>query len=156
MYHISVQRAVSPISVPSTVQLKNWVKSALKNQLPSAELTIRIVDKEEMTFLNSTYRHKNKPTNVLSFPSELPEELKIDVPILGDIVICAEVIEEEAKEQHKQTNAHWAHMVVHGVLHLLGYDHEIDQDAEKMEAEEIIILKSLGFSDPYQIVEKGE
>lgn len=156
MYEIIVQRVVAAQSLPTTAKLKRWATTALKTKVPAAELTIRIVDKTEITELNSTYRHKNKPTNVLSFPFDMPDELEDEIPLLGDIVICAEVIEEEAREQQKTTEAHWAHMVVHGVLHLLGYDHEEDEDAEVMEAEEVMILKTLGFSNPYQISEQGE
>jgi probable rRNA maturation factor len=150
-YDITIQRIVAPKSLPSTAQLKQWTKAVLKNRIPAAELTIRIVDKNEITELNSTYRQKNKPTNVLSFPFDMPEELDDETPLLGDIVICAEVIEEEAAEQDKSIESHWAHMVVHGTLHLLGYDHVEDQEAEIMEAEEIKILASLGFNNPYQI-----
>jgi len=155
MYEITVQRIASAKS-PSTAKFKRWAITALTKKMPSAEITIRIVDKDEMTELNSTYRQKNKPTNVLSFPFDMPEELEEDTPLLGDIVICAAVIAEEAIAQEKSAEAHWAHMVVHGILHLLGYDHEQDQDAEVMEAEEIKILHSLGFNNPYQVNEKGE
>jgi probable rRNA maturation factor len=151
MYEISVQRVIASKSLPTTAKFKRWATTALKEKIPEAELTIRIVDKTEMTELNHTYRQKNKPTNVLSFPFEMPEELTEETPILGDIIICAEVIEEEAMTQKKSLEAHWAHMVVHGTLHLLGYDHEQDQDADIMEAEEIKILQALGFNNPYQI-----
>lgn len=154
MYHITVQRVASSHSIPSAADFKKWVKAALADQMDSAELTIRIVDLQEMIHLNSIYRKKNKPTNVLSFPFEMPSDCDIDIPILGDIVICAKVIEEEALAQHKTLKAHWAHMTVHGVLHLMGYDHELDSDAEKMEAEEIIILKKLGFDNPYEILKE--
>lgn len=153
MYEVIVQRAVPAKSLPSAAKLKNWAIAALTKKIKSAELTIRIVDKAEMTELNSTYRHKNKPTNVLSFPFDMPEEYD-EIPLLGDIVICADVIKEEAQEQQKTPAAHWAHMVVHGTLHLLGYDHEKNDEAEIMEAEEIEILHDLGFANPYQ--EKGE
>lgn len=153
MYDITIQRVIAAQSLPSAIKFKRWVKTVLKNKIPSAELTIRIVDKNEMTELNSTYRHKKKPTNVLSFPFDMPEECE-ETLILGDIVICADVIREEAMAQDKTLEAHWAHMVVHGTLHLLGYDHENNDDAEKMEAEEINILKTLGFSNPYYV--KGE
>jgi probable rRNA maturation factor len=155
MYQIIVQRAVSNIPIPSTAQFKRWAKAVLQEKMSNAEITIRIVDKDEITTLNSTYRHKNKPTNVLSFPFEMPEDVKLDVPILGDIIICAEVIIEEAHEQNKKVNAHWAHMVVHGILHLLGHDHEKDDEAKIMEAEEISILEELGFPNPYEMTEKG-
>lgn len=155
MYQIIVQRVVKGVdlSIPSTAKLKQWAKQALQAKLSDAELTIRIVDKAEIQTLNSTYRHKDKPTNVLSFPFETPPDVDIETPILGDIVICAEVILEEARDQKKTLEAHWAHMIVHGILHLLGYDHENDADATIMENEEIEILKKLGFSNPYQIVE---
>jgi probable rRNA maturation factor len=156
MYEIIVQRVVQSKSLPTTAKLKRWATGVLTNKLSHAELTIRIVDKQEITELNSTYRHKNKPTNVLSFPFDMPPELKDETPILGDIIICAEVIAEEAEAQEKTLEAHWAHMVVHGTLHLLGFDHENDQDAEVMEAEEIKILQTFGFNDPYQVSEQGE
>ncbi|HSW92799.1 MAG TPA: rRNA maturation RNase YbeY [Gammaproteobacteria bacterium] len=149
MYEITVQRAVFGLTLPTTPTFKRWVKTVLKNKMPSAELTIRIVDKNEMTELNSTYRKKNKPTNVLSFPFDRPDHLDDELPILGDIVICAEVIEEEANQQQKSVESHWAHMVVHGTLHLLGYDHEKNDDAEIMEAEEIRFLSLLGYDNPY-------
>jgi probable rRNA maturation factor len=153
MSSIEVQRVVSHSSIPTSTQLKSWAKAALAKEMLKAELTIRIVDKEEIQMLNSTYRHKNKPTNVLSFPFEMPDGVEMDAPILGDIIICADVILEEAKEQDKTYAAHWAHMVVHGILHLQGYDHENDHDAEIMEAKEIKILKKLGFDNPYQVRE---
>jgi probable rRNA maturation factor len=149
MFQITVQRAAIDNSTPRVAQLKQWAKAVLQNKTSSAELTIRIVGKDEMTMLNSTYRQKHKPTNVLSFPFEMPLGVEIDMPILGDIVICAEVIQEEAIAQHKAVEAHWAHMVVHGTLHLLGFDHEKDDEAEIMETEEVAILKKLGFSNPY-------
>lgn len=153
MQNVLVQWAIPKPSSPTTKQLKYWAKETLLLKSPHAEVTIRIVDPKEMITLNHTYRHKNKVTNVLSFPFEMPEGVELPISILGDIVICAEVIEQEALEQAKELNAHWAHMVVHGILHLLGYDHEEDEQAELMEAEEIIILKKLGFNNPYQIVE---
>lgn len=156
MYEISIQRAVKKKSLPENAKFKQWATGVLQNKVPSGEITIRIVEKEEITELNSTYRQKNKPTNVLSFPfDDMPEELSDETPLLGDIIICADVIEEEALEQHKTVESHWAHMVVHGTLHLLGYDHEKDHDAEIMEAEEIKILNMLGFSNPYEI-KQGE
>lgn len=156
MYHILVQRVASNIKFPSSIKLKKWAKEVLEKKIAAAELTLRIVNKDEMTTLNATYRHKNKPTNVLSFPFEMPADVEMDTPILGDIVICAEVIKEEANQQNKSIDAHWAHMIVHGILHLLGYDHENDADAEIMETEEITILKGLGFDNPYHILENGK
>ncbi len=156
MYDITVQRVVAGPSLPTTAKLKLWATTALTNKIPAAELTIRIVDKAEITTLNSTYRHKHTPTNVLSFPFDMPEECADECFTLGDIIICADVIFEEALLQQKTLEAHWAHMVVHGILHLLGYDHENETDAEKMESEEINILRKLGFSNPYQVSEKGD
>ncbi|HSW69204.1 MAG TPA: rRNA maturation RNase YbeY [Gammaproteobacteria bacterium] len=155
MYDIIIQRTVAGKSLPTAAKLKRWVTAALKNKMESAELTIRIVDKAEITELNSTYRKKNKPTNVLSFPFDMPEECD-EIHILGDIIICADVVHEEALEQDKTLEAHFAHMVVHGTLHLLGYDHEKDSDAEIMEAEEIKILNNLGINNPYQVVKNNE
>ena len=103
-----------------------------------------------MSELNSTYRQKNGLTNVLSFPFTMPEDVQIDIPILGDIVVCAEVVNREADEQSKPQEAHWAHMIVHGVFHLLGYDHETDKDAEIMESLETEIMQSLGYANPYE------
>jgi probable rRNA maturation factor len=153
MYHIVIQQAAKKAVIPEESLLRKWAESALRNQqLSAAEITLRIVNVAEMTELNTTYRHKIGPTNVLSFPFSMPEEVEIEteVPILGDIVICAEVVNREATEQNKPAEAHWAHMVVHGVFHLLGYDHETDQDAEKMETLEIIVMHHLGFANPYE------
>lgn len=151
MYRITIQNATSNKAlVPKAALLREWATKALNGQTASAEVTLRIVDVAEMTELNSTYRKKSGPTNVLSFPFEMPEEVQIESDTLGDIVICAEVVSNEAKAQHKTPMAHWAHMVVHGVFHLLGYDHELDDDAVEMEALEIEVMKKLGFSNPYE------
>ncbi len=154
MIDITVQRAIKNISAPTTTQLRLWAKEALHEKMLSCELTIRIVDENEITALNSTYRHKNGPTNVLSFPFDMPEEMAAEPTVLGDIVICAAVVNREADEQHKSAESHWAHMVVHGVLHLLGYDHEIENEAVLMEAQEIQILQGLGYKNPYLTNEK--
>ncbi|WP_235603181.1 rRNA maturation RNase YbeY [Piscirickettsia litoralis] len=135
--------------LPSEEKMTSWIKQVLqKNQRNQAELCVRIVAEGEIQDLNATYRQKNKPTNVLSFPAELPEEIKS--PLLGDIVICKAIVEQEAVVQEKSLEAHWAHMLVHGVLHLLGFDHIDDKEAEAMEALEIDILMQLGYSNPYQ------
>lgn len=155
MLKIQVQRASRKGFAPDAKELRRWAKQALSDkELSSAELTIRIVNEEEMTSLNETYRHKTGPTNVLSFPFDQPEEIDMpenimDLPLLGDIIICAAVVNREAMQQHKSAEAHWAHMVVHGVLHLLGHDHIIESEADIMEALEINTLKILGFSNPY-------
>ena len=150
MYQVTIQYTIKKIDLPSQSQLKRWSKQVLKLKTTAAELNIRIVDTTEMTELNTQYRHKPSSTNVLSFPFDMPEEIEDEIPFLGDIVICAEVVNQEALQQNKSKEAHWAHMVVHGTLHLLGYDHETDADAAIMEPQEITILQSLGFPNPYQ------
>ena len=117
------------------------------HQHGDAELLIRLVDRRESRQLNTRYRHKNNATNVLSFPADLPEE--VGLALLGDIVICAPVVAEEARDQHKTAEAHWAHLTIHGILHLLGHDHQLEEEAAEMESIESRILKSLGFPDPY-------
>ena len=132
---------------PSINDFQAWADLALRDD-KAAQLSIRIVDESESQHLNNTYRGKDKPTNVLSFPMDIPEEF--DVPMLGDLVICAPVVAREAREQHKSLQAHWAHMVIHGMLHLQGYDHISDDEAEQMEALEIKLLQQLGYDNPYQ------
>jgi probable rRNA maturation factor len=147
------QNSASTKDLPSKQQLHDWVSAALEQaeyQHP-AQLTIRVVDGEEMTQLNQTYRHKDGATNVLSFPFEAPAQ--VPLPLLGDVVICAPVVAQEAQQQQKTLIQHWAHMVVHGVLHLLGYDHITEIQAQKMEHMEIAILSRLGFANPYHITE---
>lgn len=145
---LDVQYATTSDDLPTQAQLTLWAKTAIGDCMDQAELTIRIVDSRESQMLNSTYRGKDKPTNVLSFPFEAPPE--IELPLLGDLVICAAVVENEAREQQKSLEAHWAHMVVHGCLHLLGYDHIEDEEAEEMESLETQLIVSLGFTDPYK------
>lgn len=156
MYHIMIQRATREATAPTAVELRRWARRALRDWMPAAELTIRLVNEKEMTALNSTYRHKDGTTNVLSFPFDMPDDCDMDVPLLGDLVICSAVVNREAIEQDKTAAAHWAHMVVHGCLHLLGFDHENDTDAEVMETEEIRILKALHFNNPYYLQEQGK
>lgn len=148
---VDLQIASEAEALPGEQAFKRWVTSALNNapeySAKEAELSIRIVDQAESQSLNHEYRGKDKPTNVLSFPFESPEH--IELSLLGDLIICAPVVANEAAEQSKTLQAHWAHMVVHGVLHLLGYDHIEDDEAEEMEALETQILSQLGFSDPY-------
>lgn len=132
---------------PSPSQLRVWVDAALAGRRTGAELTVRIVSKHEIQTLNRDYRHKDAPTNVLSFPFEVPAG--VDLPLLGDVVICADVVADEAARMGMSPQAHWAHMVVHGVLHLLGYDHVEEHDAQQMEGEESRILVELGYADPY-------
>jgi len=135
-------------STPDVETFEQWVNAALSERYDHAELSMRIVDEEEMKDLNNQFREQDKPTNVLSFPAELPEGP--DIPLLGDIAICAPIVEREAGEQNKPITSHYAHMAVHGSLHLAGYDHIDDQEAEEMEALEITILRQLGFENPYE------
>ncbi|OWL91073.1 rRNA maturation RNase YbeY [Halopseudomonas aestusnigri] len=143
---LDIQRASSAPDQPDDDSFIRWVGLALGTGT-DRELTIRLVDADEGRQLNSTYRGKDYATNVLSFPADLPPEL--DLPLLGDLVICAPVVAREADEQGKPLLAHWAHMVIHGCLHLLGYDHIEDADAEEMEALERELLAELGIADPY-------
>jgi len=135
------------VGVPTEERFRSWAEVALEGRRSQAELVIRIVDEEEGQTLNRDYRDRDYPTNVLSFPFTPPPPVESD--LLGDLVICAPVVAREALEQQKTLDAHWAHMVVHGVLHLLGYDHLDDDEAEQMEALERAILQRLGFADPY-------
>ena len=143
---LAIQNVTSTTPVPSSKQFDKWVKAALDEEF-DAELVIRLVDRQESRQLNARYRGKNKATNVLSFPADLPLELKL--PLLGDIIICAPILVEEAQEQHKTVEAHWAHLTIHGVLHLTGHDHKLEDEASEMETIETRILQSLGFPDPY-------
>ena len=146
---IDRQVALEANDLPRHSELTTWVAAVLERQAEATdhELTVRFVDTAESQALNRDYRGKDKPTNVLSFPFESPPG--ITLPLLGDLVICHPVVVREAAEQDKSLRAHYAHMVVHGTLHLLGYDHVDDGDADIMEALEREILASLGVADPY-------
>jgi len=135
-------------AVPELALFERWAVAAVSNHRSQVELSIRIVDEEESRELNHHYRGKDKSTNVLSFPADFPEG--VDVPWLGDLAICAQVVTREASEQQKKEEAHWAHMTVHGILHLLGYDHIEDQEALAMEALETEILIKMGYPPPYE------
>lgn len=137
--------------LPTEHDFQTWLDKTIIPFQPQAELTIRIVDEQESHQLNHDYRGKDKSTNVLSFPFEAPPGIELD--LLGDLIVCRQVVEREAIEQNKPLMAHWAHMVVHGSLHLLGYDHIDDDEAEEMESLETEIMQSMGFNDPY-IAEK--
>jgi probable rRNA maturation factor len=145
---VEVQVAVTAAGVPDAATIRDWVRRALPEEHRDAELTVRIVDAAEITSLNRDYRGKDAATNVLSFPYQAMPG--VDTALLGDIVICAPVVAEESVTRHRPLQAHWAHMVVHGVLHLLGYDHHDDADARRMEARERELLAGLGFDDPYR------
>lgn len=137
-------------NLPTEEQMSKWATAALlkRTEHEEPELTIRIVDEAESQELNHEYRGKDKPTNVLSFPFEAPAH--VPIPLLGDLIICKQVVEREATEQDKTLTAHWAHMIVHGCLHLLGYDHIEDDEAEEMESIERVVIAELGFEDPYK------
>ena len=137
--------------LPTEQDIQLWLDKTIPQYQENAELTVRIVDIEESHQLNHDYRGKDKPTNVLSFPFEAPPGMELE--LLGDLIICRQVVEKEADEQNKPLLAHWAHMVVHGSLHLLGYDHIEDDEAEEMESLETEIMQTMGFEDPY-ILEK--
>ncbi|WP_062067124.1 rRNA maturation RNase YbeY [Cellvibrio sp. OA-2007] len=135
--------------IPALSEIERWIEAALQSQdLENTEVSIYIVDEEEGQELNSQYRGRDYPTNVLSFPADIPEE--VGTPLLGDLVVCAPVVEREAQEQNKALAAHWAHMLVHGTLHLIGFDHIDDGEAEEMESLETQIIIGLGYPAPYQ------
>lgn len=145
---VTLQNVTQGCPVPTLSQLKKWVSAALYGRQTGAEVTIRVVDEAEGAELNRTWRHKDYATNVLSFPADLPPE--IGSSLLGDLVICAPVVAREAADQGKPVEAHWAHLVVHGTLHLLGMDHQTEPEAAAMEGLETAILGALGYPDPYQ------
>jgi probable rRNA maturation factor len=145
---IDVQVSGTRTGLPPVAKLRHWARSALAGRRSTAELSIRIVDAAESQALNRQFRAKDKPTNVLAFPAELPPELGL--PLLGDVVICREVVADEAAAQGKAPEAHWAHMVIHGTLHLLGFDHQDPAQAAEMETLETELLAELGWPDPYQ------
>ncbi|MEK6748200.1 MAG: rRNA maturation RNase YbeY [Pseudomonadota bacterium] len=152
-YGIDIQFALqaSTAYVPGPATFSHWARTALRERPDPAELTVRVVDAAEMTQLNRNYRGQDGTTNVLSFPiTDLPDPT---LALLGDVVICADVVAAEAVAQRKSIEAHWAHMTVHGVLHLLGYDHINDDDARVMEMREVDILKALGYADPYDAMD---
>ena len=150
---VSVGYALPRAGVPAAASFRKWVAAALDGRIREADLAIRLVDAKEGRALNRHYRGKDYATNVLSFPAEVAEGVKLPkgvrMPLLGDLVICAPVVAREAQDQGKSLNDHYAHLTVHGVLHLLGWDHEDDRDAECMEQLEREILAGLGIEDPY-------
>lgn len=147
-YQIDIEINSASSDIPSAENIELWISAALKSdELVDAEVSVYIVDEEESQSLNAQYRGKDKSTNVLSFPADIPEA--VGIPLLGDLVVCAPVIAREALEQGKTLEAHWAHMLVHGTLHLLGYDHIEDDDAEVMESLETHLITKLNFPAPY-------
>ena len=150
---VDVQRACTDATVPADDVFRHWVERAIESAAAgrNAEVSIRVVDVDEMRELNRTYRDRDRPTNVLSFPAGPVAGLPADEPTpLGDVVVCARVVADEAAEQDKPVADHWAHMLVHGTLHLLGFDHAVDEEAAAMEALEARILAAEGVPDPYK------
>lgn len=147
MENLDLQLACEDANIPPLHNFKTWLKLAIPAEQQDWDITLRVVDEAESRMLNNDYRGKDYPTNVLSFPADVPAELNI--PLLGDLVICAAVVAREAQEQGKPIQAHWAHLCIHGALHLLGFDHETEEEANIMEALETKLVMGLGFADPY-------
>lgn len=145
---VDIQRVTATSGLPADDEIRRWAGASLADDSSDVQLTIRLVDTAESAGLNAAYRNKQGPTNVLSFPFEPPPG--VDSDLLGDLVICAPLVAREAEEQGKTERAHWAHMVIHGILHLRGYDHQTDEQAGIMESRETAILAGLGFDDPYR------
>jgi probable rRNA maturation factor len=146
---IHVDRGRAAPGTPAVRSIRAWIRAALATRGEErGEIAVRVVEEAEMRALNARYRHRDYATNVLAFPAELPPG--VDLPLLGDIVVCAPVVAREAAEQGKSARAHWAHMLVHGTLHLLGHDHQRPRAAAAMEALETRVLAALGFPDPYR------
>lgn len=146
-YHIDIQHACDLPPVVDDATLTLWAETTLKALRPAGEITIRLVELEEMTHLNHTYRQQNKPTNVLAFPQTLPPGVEMECPLLGDVIISPAVLAKEAQSEGLQ--AHWAHIVIHGVLHILGYDHIQPEDERVMQAQEVVLLAKFGYDNPY-------
>ncbi len=145
---IDLQNDESLTNLPVQQDFETWVNAALVQRFDNLEQTIRLVGEAESRALNLQYRAKNAPTNVLSFTVENDY---LDYDCLGDLVICAPIVEQEAQQQGKPLPAHWAHMVIHGMLHLQGYDHQNAAEADEMEALEAKILSTLGYTNPYNV-----
>ena len=148
MNTLDIQIATEYRDYPSEQQFQLWVDTVLKDANADSEIVIRLIDNEESAELNQQYRHKVGPTNILSFPFEAPEGIEMD--LLGDLAVCAPLIAEEARQQGKPLLHHWAHITIHGVLHLLGYDHIENGEADEMETLEIALLSQLNIPNPYQ------
>lgn len=146
--NIILQNPAGYKKIPSRYYFRRWINSVLATQQKNTEITIRIVNEKESAALNQDYRHKSGSTNILSFPFEAPPG--IPIVYLGDLIICAPLVAKEAKQQNKLLLAHWAHLVIHGILHLLGYDHAHEKEAVKMENIEIVLLQKLGYPNPYE------
>lgn len=149
-YLIDIQRASDDLIPYDDNCLINWAKLPLMGSIRAGELTLRLVNKEEIQHLNATYRGKNQPTNVLAFPYDIPKHIELECPLLGDIIVCPAVLKDESIECNRPLDAHWAHIIIHGVLHLLGYDHIEEEDAKVMKDLEIQLLRQLNFANPYE------
>jgi len=150
--HIDITRQAGAWS-PPVADLTSWTSAALGRRAAGREISVRVVGPKESRRLNARYRGKDKPTNVLSFPAAnlpVPVAANDQLQPLGDLVICPDVLRAEAREQGKSVRAHWAHLVIHGALHLIGYDHENEEDARRMERREVAVLRALGFDNPYR------
>lgn len=156
-HHILIENHARSASSPSSHQIKKWVCFALmhagtiQHQKAAHLINIRIVTAQTIQHFNDIYLKKNKPTNVLSFPTEISSDVQLSPKPLGDILIAASYVNREAREQQKANDAHWAHMIIHSVLHLLGYDHHTHRDAHRMETLEIQLLSKLGYPNPYHL-----
>ena len=146
--NVDIENFSSCENIPDEIFFHRWVSASLSSQKKRLEVVIRVINEDESAALNNRFRKKNVATNVLSFPADLPESLNF--PLLGDLAICAQVVAREADEQNKDLVAHWAHIVIHGSLHLIGFDHEDDVDAKKMEKMETKILSEFYFPSPYE------
>ncbi len=149
MNYLELQVVFASEGQPEQTQLQHWLDTALYGIGRDTEIVVRIVDEAESAELNHDYRGKQGPTNILSFPFEAPDIPGFESELLGDLVVCAPVLAKEAIEQGKPLSNHWAHIIIHGVLHLLGYDHIDEAEAEAMESQEIAILAKLEIPNPY-------
>ncbi len=149
MTHIDIQHACNDKPPVTDAVMRYWATRAIETQTGSAEITLRFVNLDEITQLNHLYRKQNKATNVLAFPSDIPDYITENCPFLGDVIICPAVLHDESIALNKPLIAHWALIVIHGILHLLGYDHIEDHDASIMQALEVKLLAELGFDNPY-------
>lgn len=153
-YLIDLQKVCDDALPVSEKTLISWSEAVLINQkLDAAELTLRLVNTEEMTQLNYQYRQKNQATNVLAFPSHIPRHIELELPLLGDVIICPAVLKQESLQAAKPLDAHWAHIVIHGILHLLGFSHELEKESNIMQALEIQLLARFDFPNPYNYLE---
>lgn len=148
-HRIDLQQAYEGSLPVGKSVLISWANLVLKEEIKPVELTLRLVELEEISQLNQSYRKKEGPTNVLAFPSHLPSSIKLKYRFLGDVILCPQILEEEALSQSCSIEAHWAHIVIHGILHLLGHDHQEEEEERLMQTEEIRLLAQLGFSNPY-------